>query len=159
MLKKTALFSRDGFPKFSKLLHRSHPCHWLGSQLVFSCMQQETLGGISKDRQEEVPYYFAFLLWGILTFVFITWTQFKLLWVCHYLLVWKKSALLVFLFYFTPVLCERETLRTMSLLSLHWIWFLSMYRYHWEGGGACRLSFVFFGFKGDHYLVSRECRQ
>ena len=35
--------------------------------------------GDIKDRQEEVPYYFAFLLWGILTFVFITWTQFKLL--------------------------------------------------------------------------------
>ena len=40
----------------------------------------------------------AFLLWGILVFVFKTWTQFRLLWICHCLLVWKKSTSLVFLF-------------------------------------------------------------
>ena len=31
----------------------------------------------------------AFLLWGILVFVFMTWTQFKLLWICRCLLVWR----------------------------------------------------------------------
>ena len=34
-------------------------------------------------------YQVAFLLWGILVFVFMTWTQFKLLWICHCLLVWR----------------------------------------------------------------------
>ena len=110
------------------LLHRSH-------------LTLTLIGGSSQ---------LAFLLWGILVFVFKTWTQFRLLWICHCLLVWKKSTSLVFLFYFTPVLCERETLRTLSSLSLHWIWILSVYRYHWEGAGACRLRFVFCRFKGDH---------